>query len=65
MQHMDARAHFAGNCDQPLRTMQRRNFIAPNMVRRRIAFNAQIHPLAQAELVFAVESRAAAGVAQY
>ena len=60
VQHVHAFAGLARQRDQALRAYQRRGRIAPDWMRARIAFHAQIHPFAQPILVLGMEGGAAA-----
>ena len=64
VQHVDAGARPPRDRDQPLGRAQRRDLVAPDRMRRRIALDAQAGALAQPELVLGVEGGAAARVPQ-
>ena len=46
VEEMDARAGLVGDARQPLGRAERRDLVAPDRMRRRIAFDAQAHALA-------------------
>ncbi len=61
VQHMNLRARLPGEADEALGRSKRRDFVAPDMMRRVVAGNTMMFALVEALLVLAVERRPPAG----